>query len=390
MRLRDLVARYPTVRLATAEDNASILAFFERAPMDLPAFALEYRRSPDFFRLLRYQAERAYVFITVDDGGAVRSLGSVSLRPGWVGGEPTTVGYLGDLRVGFDRRAVTLWRRFYGDLLSRAGEIEELADVTHWFTTVIDDNALARRALGAGRADAPAHLPLASFTMRNLVARLPFAAATGAARASRRWSVGGASSADRAPLAAFFEHEQRALPLGFRGEIERRLGRWEGLAIEDFVCATEGGEIVACVAPWSPATAKRMVVSRVPAGIRWLGRAARALPRRPVRIPAAGEAVRTLYLTHLTFAARLSADQRATAFRAMLDHLFDGWRREAADWHCVALCDFNEWSLGRALGGYVQQTLPITVYAVMPPGAPHDGATALRRAGPPAFEMAMV
>ena len=72
---------------------------------------------------------------------------------------------------------------------------------------------------------------------------------------------------------------------------------------------------------------------------------------------------------------------------SMLDHLFDRWR--GADWHCVALCDFAAWDLGRELGGYIQQNVPITVYAVVPPGQAHE-TSRLDHAGPPAFEMAMV
>jgi hypothetical protein len=66
----------------------------------------------------------------------------------------------------------------------------------------------------------------------------------------------------------------------------------------------------------------------------------------------------------------------------MLDHLFDRWQN--ADWHCVALCDFADWGLGAALRGFVQQTVPISIYAVGP------AAGASRPADPPAFEMAMV
>ena len=93
------------------------------------------------------------------------------------------------------------------------------------------------------------------------------------------------------------------------------------------------------------------------------------------------------YLTHLTFASRLTPDERAGVFRSLLHRLFDRWR--GADWHCVAMCDFDAWNLGRALGGFVQQTVPITVYAVVPPGHAHE-AGAKPSACPPAFEMAMV
>ena len=202
-------------------------------------------------------------------------------------------------------------------------------------------------------------------------------------RRRSRWHVAAAGPEDRAPLAAFFEDENRRLPFGFRGELERRLGCWDGLAITDFVYAADAEGIVACVAPWSPQPAKQTVVSRVPPAFRALSRAAAWLPSPPLRCPEPGEPLRTPYLTHLLFAERLDGAARRAVFRALLDHLFDHWRGADADWHCVALCDFQAWGLGEALHGYVQQTVPISVYGVGPAGA-------AAMTVPPAFEMAMV
>jgi len=395
MTITDLLARYPTARLATPADNTAILDLFERTPMQTSAFAVQYRRRPDFFRLLRYQSDRSFVLIGQNDDGTVGSVGTVSLRPGWVHGQPTTVGYLGDLRIVLDRMVSRAWRQLFTDLVMRAREIEELADCTHWFTVVMDGNHVARAALGTGRRsrssgrraarpEAPAFVPIGPFTMRNLIMRLPLA---GWSRADERWSVRDARADDRAALTTFFEEENRCLPLGFRGELARRMSCWDHLSITDFIYAADDHGIVGCVAPWSAGLAKQTVVSRIPAAIRLLGRGARLLPAPPVRVPEPGEPLRTSYLTHLTFASRLGADARRDVFRAMLHRVFD--RARVADWHCVALCDFNAWNLGRALNGFIQQTVPITVYAVVPPGNA-AAFTAMEDAHPPAFEMAMV
>ena len=161
MRLAELVARYPNARLATQADNERILAFFERTPMRAAAFEVQYLRRPDFFKLLRYQSDRAFVLLTEDDAGGVRSVATASLRPGWVDGRPTTVGYLGDLRVAFDRVFSRAWRQLFADLVTRTHEIEELADCTHWFTTVIDGNRAARAALTNDHGpDQPSLVPI--------------------------------------------------------------------------------------------------------------------------------------------------------------------------------------------------------------------------------------
>jgi len=239
MRLAELVARYPNTRLATPADNARILDFFERTPMHTSAFDVQYRRRPDFFRLLRYQSDRAFVILTENNCGDIRGLATASLRPGWADGQPTTIGYLGDLRVRLDRQFSGAWRRLFADLVTCAPHVEEMADCTHWFTTVIDRNRAALAALGAGgpsgqsgrgigRSPQPALVPIGPFTMRNLVMRLPLA---GRSRPRGSWEVCDARATDTPALTDFFEEENRRVPLGFRGELPRRLLRWEGLSI---------------------------------------------------------------------------------------------------------------------------------------------------------------
>jgi hypothetical protein len=348
--------------------------------MRASAFEVQYLRRPDFFKLLRYQSDRAFVMLSEDATGGVRSVATASLRPGWVDGRPTTVGYLGDLRVAFDRVLSRAWRRLFADLVTRAHEIDELSDCTHWFTTVIDGNRAALAALANDhRSDQPSLVPIGPFTMRNLIMRLPL---VGRGSSARAWQVSDATERDRGNLTTFFEDENRQVPLGFRGEFARRMSCWDGLSIGDFVYAADDRGIVGCVAPWSPSPAKQTVVSRVPTALRLVGQSARVFPSPPLRVPEPGEPLRTPYLTHLTFASRLAPDDRARVFRSMLDRLFDRWR--GADWHSVALCDFNAWNLGRTLRGFVQMTVPITVYAVVPA---HGRAS---MSGPPAFEMALV
>jgi hypothetical protein len=381
--LSEFVSRHRGIRLATPADNESILAFFDRAPMETSSFAVQYRRAPDFFRLLRYQADRSHVFIGEDDAGVVHGVASLSLRPGWIDGGATTVGYLGDLRVGADRKVIAAWRSCYGALLASAHEIAELADCRAWFTVILDANTLARRALGRAKAGGPQYVALARFTMRNLVARLP-----GARRAQSRWRVCNASDADVPALTRFLNEENRALPLGFRDALARHLHEWDGLAASHFVVAREGDAIVACLAPWSPSAAKETLVSRVPRALTWMGGVAAAVAPGWARIPSAGEPLRVGYLTHLTFRGALGDDARAEVFRAMVDHLFDAW--PDAPWHCAAVADFDAWRLERQLSGFVQQQVPITVYGVLPPNAATTAVDALRAAGPPAFEMAIV
>ena len=156
----------------------------------------------------------------------------------------------------------------------------------------------------------------------------------------------------------------------------------------DFLIASVDDSIVACAAPWSASAAKQMLVSTMPLAMRLLGRVSAFVPGGMLRVPRPGEPLRVAYLTHLTFSHILADADRLEIFRSMIDLVFDRW--PSVDWHCLAFADFAEWNLGRALHGYFQQAVPITIYAVLPPGSIADDARSTRSDAPPAFEMATV
>jgi hypothetical protein len=386
MRLTELIASHGQLRLASQNDNERILKFFERSPMHTSAFDVLYRRQPDFFKLLQFQSDRVFVVINENTKSEVCGVGTISLRPGWINGSPTIVGYLGDLRSSSGKQNSRVWRSFFSAIISRSSEIEEISDCTHWYTAVLDNNREALIALRP-RKGQPALIPIGPFTMRNIITRFPMAKRF---EASSNWKIYHANTGDTEVLKDFFEEENRHIPLGFRGEMERRLSHWEGLSIENFIYVRDTKGIVACVAPWLPTTAKQTFVSHLPISLRLLGFVAKLFPTIPIRIPAAGEEIRSPYLTHLTFASRLTSDERADVFRVMLDFLFD--RRRYSNWHCISVCDFQTWNLGRALKGYFQQTIPITVYAIVSPNSfdSKNGDSVADNPLPPAFEMAMV
>ena len=323
----------------------------------------------------------------------MRSVGTVSLRPGWADGRPTTLGYLGDLRIAFDRVVSRMWRKLFAEIVTRAPEIEELADCTHWFTAVIDENRAALAALtpaaslppGRRRSSQPVLVPIGPFTMRNLIMRLPVA---GRSQPGGAWELGEARAQDLPALTAFFEQENQRMPLGFRGELARRLSRWDGLSISDFVYAADDQGLLACVAPWSPGAAKQTVVSRVPATFRLLGRAARLLPSPPVRVPESGEPLRLLYLTHLTFAARLAARDA----RCGLPEHAPSPVRSLARGRLARGCPVRFPRLEPRPGAAWVRAADRAHYRLR--GACRRGAHtepgAVQPAGPPAFEMAMV
>ncbi len=384
MRLSDVIRGVPGARLATPEDDPRVLAFFDESPMGTARFEIAYRRSPEFFRLLRYQADRAFVFLSEGDDARVRGIGSLSVRPGWVDGEPAQVGYLGDLRIAHDRRLLVHWRRAYAELVTRAAELDELGGPTHFVTAVMDENALARAALVRRRRDGPVYLPLSSFRMRTIVARRPWAR-----RRAHPLVARPAVPSDLPAMSALFEARQRARLFGYRGDLERRLRVWDDLGLHRFyVVEDRAGALHGMTAVWAPTRAKTTLVSRLPPELAVAGAIARVLPGVPmVRLPRAGEPLRIGYLTCLELEGSLGARDREHALGALLDEVHRVERRKP--WHGLALPEHEGFSLGRALDPFVTNDVPISLYTVHPPGttrAPYDAP----RSEPPAFEMALV
>lgn len=386
VRLQNLLKKYPTVRLATEADNAKIREFFEQAPMRTPKFDIRYRRAPEFFKLLRMQGHSHFVFLGEGPDGHVQGTGTLALRDAWLDNQPILVGIWSDLRVSPNRKNSILWRNLFRDLISQCSDIEEFGGCQHFYTLLLDDNREAIRALTSSKRqiNQPQYIPLASFQMRNLMLRLPFPRAW---RTKESWSIRRALDGDLPSLDIFFTEENQKIPFGFRESISDRLMRWEGLSVWAFVCAFDEQGLVACFAPWSPVGAKQTWVSKIPLRFRLMKRALAFIPKIPLRIPSPGEALHAPCLTHLTFASRLKPSERVAVFKSMLHSVFDQWDQK--DWHFVSLCDFDSWGLGKGLGGFLQQTVPITVYAVLPPGeerpnfcSPSQGAVG--------FEMALV
>lgn len=385
MRLNDWLKRYPGVRLAGPEDNAALRAFFEEEPMRTSEFDIRYRRAPHFFKLLGYQSDTFFVFMGDGENGNIHGTGTLILRPGWMDGKLEIVGALTDLRIRSGRKTSRLWRIMFRDLLHDAEIIEELCGCRHFYTVILDRNRDALRAFDGTRhfADPPHLVPVGSFTMRNLLLRKPWARTKGSAA---RWEIRKACQADIGAIDRLFVQQNQTRPFGFHESVSHRLAKWDGLAITDFYCAFDPEGLAACFAPWSPTQAKQTWVSRLPRALRILKALSVLCPMLPLRIPAAGEDLNAPSLTHLLFSDRLTPADRNQVFRGLLHRLFDEWGRE--EWHCISFPDFKAWNLGQGLSDFVQQTVPITVYAVLTPGAvPPDFS---RHPAIPGFEMALV
>lgn len=133
----------PTPRLATDADNAALLDLFGDVPMR-GALVLATQRSPDFFSLYRMQRVEPIVYVGDAEHGLM-GMCTALIRDGWLDGRVQKVGYLGDLRIRFDRSRA--FPRFFGE----AFELRCERSSVHWRWATWGNSAATRTPVSTAR-----------------------------------------------------------------------------------------------------------------------------------------------------------------------------------------------------------------------------------------------
>jgi hypothetical protein len=362
--------------------------------MATPALDISYQRGPDFFRLLRYNGPNQITLIFHDKAGDIAGTGTAIFRPGYIGGKPTTVGYLGDLRMGHDRRTLIQWRKIIEDMVNYSPSLAETGFCRHFCTAVLQENSKAQAALVRNRRGGFSYKELAQYNITYVLAKSPSPARLmNSLLRQPAYSIG---SPDISDLMDFLDEQQRCREYGLQiksHELAYRFRHWELLSQDDFLAVFDHtGRIIATTAPWSPHHAKTMTIERMPLSLKAIRRIGNSFRRGLRPLPREGETVDTLYLTHLEISADLDPADRKRAFRTLLDAIFDKYlKTPGSRWHMIGFADFCDWPVTSRFDGYLYFREGATLYSVEPPSAketwaPNNG----RRNVAPNFEMALV
>lgn len=277
------------VEPARPEDDPELRRLLRDNPMD-GEIRVSLEREPNAFVAAAVEGEPHCTIVARDHGNVV-GMGSRSVWSAFVNGEPRRLGYLSQLRVdrAFRGRARLLAAGY--DLLRSFRGADELP---FDLTSVIADNDVARRLLGAGLPGLPAYREIEDF----MTLVVP---TTSRAHKVSRIERG---SRERIPkIAACLERNRQRYQFAPRFTAEDLLSpeRSRGLAPEDFFIAMAGGEIVGCLALWDQSDFKQVVVRgyapRLDRWRPWLNRVA-PLFRAP-RLPDPGEILPHAYVSHI-------------------------------------------------------------------------------------------
>jgi hypothetical protein len=287
------------VALAAEADDAEMRRLMRETAM-AGSISVAFAREPCFAHASGVEGDSQTV-VAREPSGRVVALFSRSTRPSWVGGEPRALSYLSALRIAPEYRNRPGLLRLGFRWVRELHEAEPGA-LPYALTTIVSDNAPARRLLERGLPGLPRYVPREELvTLAAPVSRRGLGRRR--ARPEPGLTVRGASQGDLPEIVAALARWGRRHPFSPVWDEPTLLDpvRSRDLRVTDFLVALRGPQMVGCAALWDQGRYKQSVVAGYSGPLRWL--------RRPLNLvapalgmpvlPPAGTALRQVYLSHL-------------------------------------------------------------------------------------------
>ena len=350
-----------TPRLATAADNAQCLQLFSAVPMR-GELVLSTQREPDFFSLYRMQKAEAFTYGGDDGSPELVGMCSALIREGWLDGAPAKVGYLGDLRVRFDRSRA--FGQFFGELFD---ELCAKTGCSAYYTAILSSNRAALNALTKRRPKRPKQ-PCYSLMHHFDAVSVQL---TRRRSPSSDVKVRSARPDDVPRIVEQLSTAHRARAFGYRfelGEFEHRLAHWPGFSLDETLVAEDaGGALLGVTTLWDPSSVKRYRVHAYEGSMKWVKRgfnlAARVAGWPP--LPEPGHEFRYAYLANVWV-----RDEAPRVFRALLEHAYARLQPRGFHFFTFELDEGDP--LAPALRGFMARKLGFSLFGVTPSTVARD------------------
>jgi hypothetical protein len=293
---------------AGPDDDAEIRALLRAGVMD-GLLRVALTREPRFDLGAAVEGERHRTVLVRDDSGRLLGMGTRSVREVFHHGRPALLGYLGQLRAAIEVRHLRRMREAFR-LLEAAARPDELP---FDLTSIVADNAPARRLLERGLPGLPVYRPLAE------AETLLIATADPVWRRPRVPALRPAQPGDRARIIDFLQAQLARHALAPRWTEASLRERCRDLALEHFLLLEDRGALRGVGAVWDQRGFKQAVIM----GYRpWLARVRPALD--PVlgllgqpRLPPAGTRLPMAYLSHFAMAEDDDVDGATALVQAL-------------------------------------------------------------------------
>jgi hypothetical protein len=293
------------IELAAAADDRELRELLRSSPIP-GQISVTFEREPSFFDSCHIRGDFFQVGVGRDrTTGRIIGLGTRSIAPGYINGQPQPLGYLADLRLEPQYRGGTLIARGYR-FLRKLHEDRR----THLYTTVIfSENHAAIATIASGRAGLPQYHDMGTIHSPGINIRRaepPIDAGCKILRGSQDLLPEIVECLNRNNSRRQFAPVHTAAM--FRDQ-------WRDFRIEDFHVAMRGSKVVGVVGCWDQSSFKQTRVTGYGSRLRWVVPLANLL--RPVtrvpKYPKPGEEVAYFYLSFIAI-----DDDNLPIFRALL------------------------------------------------------------------------
>jgi radical SAM superfamily enzyme YgiQ (UPF0313 family)/ribosomal protein S18 acetylase RimI-like enzyme len=258
--LRPLRRPRVDLRLAVPADDADLRRLMAEMPM--PGLVeVTYRREPSFFSAQCVEGRDTQTIIGHDvDTGEVAGMGSRSLKPAFVNGQPTTIGYLSSLRVRPAYRGSVHLARGY----EMMRQLHEEGGARFYLSTVLHDNRAAL-ALTRRRARLPVYHDIGQIRTVAISLR-----ARPAMQPSPELAIRRARREELPQVVAFLRHEgprRQFFPRYREEDFATDCGLLRGLEPEHILLAFRGSRLAGVVAAWDQRPFRQTMVSGYPKAV---------------------------------------------------------------------------------------------------------------------------
>ncbi len=251
-------------RLANTDDDDAIRLLLRQTPMEGPV-SISLQCEPSFFQQATCDTTLHQTLIAIEAStNRVVAMGSRTVRPRFVDGQPTNVGYLSGLRILPEHRRGTLLARGYRELRRLHGD----GAAEYYLTTIVGGNRKAFRSLEARRAGLPNYFLLGRYFSFVLPLGRDRSPAGGGGLEIRPMQT------NQGPDLVEFLHREGKSRLFFpcynKGDFGTSRATFKGLATEDILMAWRRNQLVGLIGTWNQTPFKQCVIEDYSRTFGWI------------------------------------------------------------------------------------------------------------------------
>ncbi len=148
----DILEKFTHIRLATEEDNAEILEFYNNESMQTGEESISFARTPDFFNFYKLSSKKYWLFIFLNKDQSIGGVGGVLRHERFVNGKLKPLAYFCDLRISNNasRIAKVQWRKFFPEIINILPKLGPDEYCESAYTAILADNEAAINSLTKG------------------------------------------------------------------------------------------------------------------------------------------------------------------------------------------------------------------------------------------------